>query len=145
MKLLKYRQKKASICGPACMKVVLDYFGIKKEIEELVKELKTTKKEGTDHAKMVQLIKKNKLQFKIKTKSRLAQIKKLLKSHLVVVDYWIPYYQESHYALVKKLDSQRIYLHDTRFGPNHSYKINYFLKNWWDEETKGWLLAIKKR
>lgn len=144
MKLSRYRQKKDYTCGPACMKVVLDYFGIKKEINELVKELKTTKKRGTDNAKMIEVIKKNKLKYVVKANSRLADIERFLKDYLVVVGYFIPYYQESHYAIVKKIDAEKIYFHDTWFGSNHQYKISYFLKNWWDEEEKRWLLAIKK-
>jgi len=144
MKLLRYRQKTDWTCGPACLKVVLHFFGVNKDISELIKELKTTEKTGTDHQRMINLLKKYKLKFIVKKNATLEEIKKSLIDSLVVVDYFIPYYQESHYSIVKKIKGERIYFHDTHFGPNHRYKIDYFLRNWWDEEAKRWLVAIKK-
>lgn len=144
MKLLKYKQKNNWTCGPACLLVVLNYFGIRKDIPDLIKELKTTKKEGTDNANIIKLLKKYELKFIVKENSTLHDLKKYLKNYLVIVGFWIPFYKESHYSIVKKINKQRIYFHDTWFGYNHSYKIDYFLKNWWDEEVRGWLLAIKK-
>jgi predicted double-glycine peptidase len=75
----------------------------------------------------------------------LENLKKYLRNHLVIVSFWIPYYKESHYSIVKKINSERIYLHDTWFGSNHCLKINYFLKNWYDEDCTGWLMAITKQ
>lgn len=144
MRLLKYRQKDSWTCGPAVMKVVLAHFGINKEIEELIGELKTTKKQGTEHKNIEKLLKKYKLKFIQKKNATFEELKSALKDAPVIVDYWVPYHKESHYSLVIKINSQRIYFHDTYFGPNHSYMINYFLKNWEDQEAKGWLLAIKK-
>lgn len=144
MKLLKYRQKTDWTCGPACLKVVLDFFGIKKDVSQLIKELATTEAKGTDHINMIRVLKKYRLPFIVKDKSSFFDLKKYLTDSLVIVDYWIPYHQESHYSIVKKIAAERIFFHDTHFGFNHSYQIDYFLKNWHDEEAERWLLAVKK-
>lgn len=143
MKLLKYKQKDDWTCGPAFLKVVLDYFGIEKDISTLIKELGTTRNDGTDESSIVKLLKKYKLKFIVKENTSLDDLRGYLKDHLVVVCFWVPFYKFSHYSIVKGVDSERIYFHDTWFDPNHSYKIDYFLRNWWDEESKGWMLAIK--
>lgn len=142
-KFLPYRQKNKWTCGPAIVKVILDYFGIKRSLEELIKELGTTK-EGTDNKELLRVLAKYKLNYKVKQNSTLVDIKKYIPNYLVIVGYFIPYYQESHYAIVKKITRDRIYLHDTWFGPNHKLTIKHFLKNWWDEDNRKWLLAIKK-
>lgn len=144
MKLLKYEQKDKWSCGAACLKVALDHFGIKKEIDELIKELKTTKSSGTEHSNIIRLLKKSKLKFEVKKNGTLEDLKRSLKDSLIVVDYWLPYHKESHYSIVKRIGADRIHFHDTYFGPNHSYKIDYFLKNWKDQEGTGWFLSIKR-
>jgi predicted double-glycine peptidase len=143
-KLLIYKQKNNWTCGPACMLVVLDYFGTKKDIGSLLIEMRTTKKEGTHHSDIINLLKTCKLQYLVKRNCSIHDIKKHLCTNLVIVGYWIPYYKESHYSIVKKVNSSRIYFHDTWFGPKHNCTIDYFLRNWWDDEAKGWMIAIKR-
>ncbi len=142
-KLLCVKQGDTWTCGPTVMQIVLDYFGIKKDIRTLIKELHTIRNQGTDNRHFLKLLKKYKLKFRAQNRSNLKVLKKLLSDSLVVVGYWIPYYRESHYALISRISRDRVYLHDTWFGHKHSYKIDYFLKNWWDEESQQWLVAIK--
>ena len=117
--------------------------GVKKDIRGITKELRTTR-EGTGNAHFLRLLKKHNLRYFAKENATVADIKKCLKRHLVVVAYWIPAHKESHYSIVKKINSKRIYFHDTWFGSNHSYSIKYFLKNWRDNEAYRWMLAVKK-
>lgn len=127
MKLLVYKQKTKWTCGPACLKIVLNYFGIKKDESELKKLLGTTKKDGTSQKNFLIFLKKEGIDFIAKKGANFREIKKYLKKgFIVVVSFWIPYYKESHYSIVKKITSKRIYLHDTWFGPNHSYRLNFF-------------------
>ena len=138
-----FKQKNNWTCGPAVARMVLHYFGKRKHLPELVKELRATRN-GTSNAPLLRLLKKHGLKFRVKRRADAPDLKKRLRKHLVVVAYWIPYHRESHYSIVKKMDAKRIYLHDPWFGSNHSYTLNYFLKNWWDEEATRWLLAVKK-
>lgn len=121
----------------------MHYFGKNKSIEELSRELRTTR-DGTSNRDMVRLLKKYGLKFKEKKNSQFSHIKKYLKKNLVLTAYWIPNHKDGHYSIVRKIDRNRIYFHDPWFGGNHSYDLDYFSKNWWDGEARRWLLAIKK-
>ena len=138
-----YKQKNDWTCGPAVARVLLHYYDTRMDIQDVVKELKTTRN-GTNNASLMRLLRRRGLKFRAKQRVRLADIKTCLKNHWVVVAYWIPSQKESHYSIVKKITAKRIYFHDTWFGSSHSYDLNYFLKNWWDQEATRWLLAVRK-
>lgn len=138
-----YKQKNGWTCGPAVARIILHSSGTKKSVKEIIKELRTTR-QGTSNARLIRLFKKHGLRFRIKENASISDIKKCLPNNRIIVAYWIPTHKESHYSIVKKINSKRIYFHDTWFGANHSYTIDYFLKNWWDNEAFRWLLAVKK-
>lgn len=138
-----YKQINDWSCGPAVARIVLHYFGQKKTFRELTRELRITRA-GTKNAQIIKLFKKNDIDFIEKKDSKLGDIKRYLRNNIVIVAYYIPRNKESHYAIVKKINSRRIYFHDTWFGSSHSYTLNYFYKNWWDSEAKKWILAVKK-
>lgn len=139
-----YKQKNNWTCGPAVARVILHHFGEHKSIVELSRILRTTRG-GTANRDMTRLFKKYGLKPRAKKNSRLSDIKRYLRRHLVMTAYWIPHHKDSHYSIVKKIDRRRIYFHDPWFGTNHSYDLGYFNKNWWDGEAKRWILAIRKR
>lgn len=124
-------------------RLILHSFGQKKTFPEIIKEAKTTKA-GTSNKDLKRVLKKHGIKFKEKQKARLTDLKRQIKTHWLLVAYWIPRHKEAHYSLVKKIDAKRIYFHDTWFGANHSYTHRHFLKNWWDGEAKQWLLTVKR-
>lgn len=146
MRLLSYdyKQKNDWTCGPAVARILLRYYDTAMGIEEIVKKLQATARRGTGNVNLLRLLRKNGVVFRVRENAAPKDIKKYLKNHWVVVAYWIPSHKESHYSIVKKITTKRIYFHDTWFGTNHSYSLDYFLKNWWDEEAIRWLLAVNK-
>ena len=145
MELLRYtyKQKNDWSCGPAVARVILDYYGTKQTISSLIKQLKTTRA-GTENRHIINLFKRNCLRFVTRENSSLKELRKYTKNYLIIVAYRIPASGESHYSIVKKIDSKRVYFHDTWFGSNHSYTLKYFLKNWHDDEATRWFMAVKK-
>ncbi|MBI2669564.1 MAG: hypothetical protein HYX20_00205 [Candidatus Yanofskybacteria bacterium] len=139
-----YKQKNDWTCGPAVARILLHYYDTKMDIRKIVKELRATPRRGTGNVNLLRLLGKNGIKFRVKEHAAAKDLKKYLKNHWVVVAYWIPTHKESHYSIIKKITSKRIYFHDTWFGTNHSYALKYFVKNWWDEEAVRWLLAVKK-
>lgn len=138
-----YKQKNDWTCGPAVARLLLHYYNAGMNFVDIVKALRTTRA-GTGNMRLLHLLSKKRVPFRVKERADLSNIRRYLKNHWVVVAYWIPSHRESHYSIVKKINAKRIFFHDTWFGTNHSYDINYFLKNWWDEEATRWLLAVKK-
>ena len=53
MKIQYPKQQKFNTCGPACLRMVLEAFGIVKSEKELVKVLKTNMLHGTLHKNLV--------------------------------------------------------------------------------------------
>ena len=138
-----YKQPNYWTCGPAVARLILHSYGKKKTVNEIAKEAKTTKS-GTSNSGMKRVLKKHGIKFKEKQNACLSDLKGKVKTHWLLVAYWIPIHKEAHYSIVKKIDSKRIYFHDTWYGARHSYSHRYFLKNWWDGEAKRWLLKVKK-
>ncbi|MDP3731162.1 MAG: cysteine peptidase family C39 domain-containing protein [bacterium] len=138
-----YKQPNYWTCGPAVARLILHSFGKKKPLHEIIKDAKTTKA-GTSNSGLKRVLKKHGVKFQEKRNADLADIKSKIKTHWLLVAYWIPIHKEAHYSIIKKIDSKRIYFHDTWFGSKHSYSQKYFLKNWWDGEAKKWLLTIRK-
>ncbi len=145
MELLRYTYKQTNdwTCGPAIARVILHYFGVKPSISDLIKQLRTTRA-GTENRYIISLFKRNNIKFFHKKNSSISEIRRYLKNYWIIVAYWIPVHNEAHYSIIKKMNSKRIYFHDTWFGLNHSYTLNYFLKNWHDDETARWFMAVKK-
>lgn len=139
-----FKQKNAWSCGPAVMRLVLHwYFSRPKTVRELVRELKISPA-GTSDSQMVSALRRHRIPFKIKKRAVLGDVKKYLPTHLVVIAYWIPAHKEAHYSIIRRLDKERIYLHDTWFGSRHSYSLPYFTRQCWREREYRWLLLISK-
>ena len=143
MKLATYmfKQKNDWTCGPAVARIILKYRGIKAELGHIIKELGTTR-EGTENRALMRLMKKKGINCVQKQNATLVELKKHSKNKIVVVAYWIPRSKVSHYSIVKRVAKKRIYFHDTWYGSRHSYSIDYFLKNWFDDEAFRWMLVV---
>lgn len=145
MELLRYAYKQPNdwTCGPAVLRTVLHALGIQTDISELVRELKTTRS-GTRHSDLIRYLNRNSYDFRIRQASTVPILKRYLRNHWVIVAYWIPRSKEFHYSIVKQIKKSRVYFHDTWYGTGHSYSVTYFSRNWFDDESKRWMLAIKK-
>src|SRR3989344_4380173 len=115
-----YKQPNYWTCGPAVARLILHSYGKKKTVNEIAKEAKTTKS-GTSNSGMKRVLKKHGIKFKEKQNACLSDLKGKVKTHWLLVAYWIPIHKEAHYSIVKKIDSKRIYFHDTWYGARHSY------------------------
>lgn len=138
-----FKQKNDWTCGPAVARIVLDYYGLEQELSDLVRRLNTTRA-GTSNRDLRRLLRWYDISYREFQDSTLTKLKKYVRSHLVIVAYWIPRHSVAHYSIVTRISKGRIYFHDTWYGSTHSYTLKYFEKNWWDPEATRWLMAIKK-
>lgn len=138
-----YKQPNGWTCGPAIARLILNCYGENLTISDLTKKLRTNRS-GTSHYNILKLLEKKNLRFFVRENSSISDISKYIKTHRIVVAYYIPRNREYHYSIVKTINSKRICFHDTWFGSSHSYSLNYFYKNWRDDEAIRWMLAIKK-
>ena len=137
-----FKQKNDWTCGPAVARIFLHSRGKQIGLKEIIRALRTTR-EGTSNANLVRFIRRHSLYYIEKQKATLRDLKSQSKNKIVIVSYWIPRSKVHHYSIVKKVGKRRIYFHDTWYGSKHNYSVDYFLKNWRDEEAVRWMLAVK--
>ena len=133
------------MCGPATMKMVLDYYGIHKTEKELAKLMHHTNELGTTNKDVERVAKKFGLRTVIKRKASFNDIGKWLSHKVPIIVDWFtrgrPDYGESeiadgHYSVVVGLDNQYIYLQDPEIGKIRKLKRDDFLKVWFDFRGK---------
>ncbi len=102
-------------CGPACLKMVLDYYGIKKTESEISKICKTNN-EGTLGENIVKAAQKFGLKAIIKDNSSPQDIRNfVLKKKIPVIFHWFSEYVD-HYSIIVDIDSENYYYIDPDFG-----------------------------
>lgn len=131
----------ASMCGPASLKIVLDYYGLEKSEKELAKLCQHDKTLGVDDKKIKKLAERLGLKVKIKNNSNFKDIEKWLDKKVPVIVNWFTKgrqdYSESevadgHYSVVTGLDEKHIYLQDPEIGKIRKLKRDDFMRVWFD-------------
>ena len=131
----------ASMCGPATLKILLDYYGIKKSEKELARMSGWNKTLGIDDQAMKKTAEKLGFKVKIKNNSKYSDLQKWLEKGIPVIVNWFTRgrndYPESetadgHYSVVMGLDDKFIYLQDPEIGRIRKIKKYDFMRVWFD-------------
>lgn len=130
----------ASMCGPASLKIVLNYYGVDKSEEELAKLTNATES-GTEDASIVRAAESLGFKAVIKNGSSFSDIEEWLDKKVPVIVNWFTRgrsdYPDSevadgHYSVVAGLDAEYIYLQDPEIGGLRTLKGEDFMKVWFD-------------
>ncbi len=130
-----------SYCGPATLKMVLDYYDVQKTEEELAALLHVDTEIGTSDQEIKQVAEQLGFQVEIKNFSSFEDIQKWLdKKTPVIVDWFTKgrsdYEEDSvadgHYSVVVGLDDQYIYLQDPEVGRLRKISRDDFMSVWFD-------------
>jgi predicted double-glycine peptidase len=131
----------AGMCGPASLKMVLSYYGVKKTEEELVRLCGTDTNLGTTDLGMKQAAESLGFKVKIKNESTFEYIKEWLDRKVPVIVDWFTKgrsdYSDSevadgHLSVVVGLDDEYIYLQDPEIGAMRKIERKDFTKVWFD-------------
>lgn len=131
----------ADMCGPASLKIVLDYYGINKTEKELAKLTHSVPGLGVDDRSISKVAKSLGFDVEIKNESDFEDIKKWLKKGVPVIVDWFTRgrqdYNDSevadgHYSVVIGLDDEYIYLQDPETGGERKISRENFIKVWFD-------------
>lgn len=149
MKIPYYKQLTPYTCGPACLRMAFEYFGIKKSERQIMNMLQTNRVKGTWGRMFPKVSEKYRFSYFMKRQSSIEDIKIRVKlGYVIILGYYYKKDREYHYAIFKKIKNGRIYLYDPWAGPNHSYSISYFNKIWKmatkHGEERGWIFGLKK-
>lgn len=131
----------AGLCGPASLKIVLDYFGVNKSEEDLARLAGTTERLGTDAEGLTKAAEELNFRVSVKNDCSFSDIEEwLAKGVPPIVDWFTRGRQDysdsdiadGHYSVVCGLDNTYIYLQDPEIGGIRKIKRDDFLKVWFD-------------
>ena len=149
MEIPYFKQETEWTCGPAVMRMILASFGIQKTEEELAMQLETNTEKGTWYGNLLKLAEIYGFRYLSDINGTLSDLKNLTKEGFkVIVCYYCPEEDTDHYAVVKGIDSDFIYLLDPWYGPDYSVSLSEFINMWKNDpkysDVKGWYAALKK-
>jgi predicted double-glycine peptidase len=135
----------ADMCGPASLKIVLEYYGINKSEDELAELCKFKRGLGVDDKGIKIAAEKLGLKAVTKNNSNFKDIEKWLKKGVPVIvdwftrgrtDYGDSSVADGHYSVAMGLDDDFIYLQDPELGTMRKIERNNFMKVWFDFKGK---------
>jgi len=141
----------ADMCGPASLKIVLNYNGVDKSEEELAKMAGHKKGLGIDDKGIKTVAEKFGFKVKIKNGSSFKDIESWLKKDIPIIvnwftrgrtDYGDSSTADGHYSVIMGLDDEFIYLQDPELGVMRKIARNDFMRVWFD--FKGEYLKPKE-
>lgn len=131
----------AGMCGPASIKIVLNYYGIEASEQELAQLAGTNPDTGTDDQGLKRAVEHFGLNVEIHNESSFQDIAHWLDKGVPVIVDWFTRgrqdYTESdvadgHYSVVAGLDDEYIYLQDPEIGKIRKIEKEDFMSVWFD-------------
>lgn len=144
-----HKQERIYTCGPAVMRMVLEACGIKKSEKKLIKLLHTNTIVGTRRSAFPKAAEKYGLNYHVLRYASLDDLRHYFrKRYVIIVGYLYVQEKIGHFAIVKKITKDTMYLYDPWFGPQHKLSSSYFQKLWSSSQRyvneKRWFIAVKK-
>ena len=133
------------MCGPASLKMILEYYGVKKSEEELSLLCDSSPELGTSAEKIKSAVESLGFKAEIKTESSFEDIQSWLTKKVPVIVDWFTRggdnYNDSdiadgHYSVVVGLDEKFIYLQDPEVARVRTINREDFLTVWFDFKEK---------
>lgn len=125
-----FRQR-PGFCGPASLKMVLSYFGVEKNENDLAKLSGCSKAEGVGAKGIVKAAKSLSFRAFVRDFSGVEDIKGFVKKGIPVIVDWFSA-DEGHYSVVTGIDQRKIYLQDPELGRLRVMKLDEFKRVWFD-------------
>lgn len=129
----------AGFCGPAALKIVLDYLQLDLSEKELARLCQTTSKKGTDPNKMVTAARTLGLRAFQKEGMTVGEVKRYIKSGTpVIANFQLkPPKGEGHYAVLIGYSRNTFVLSDPQENQGYrEVKIGDFMRMWYELEDR---------
>ncbi len=135
IKLKPFRQT-AGFCGPASLKMVLDYYGVLVTEADLVKAAGASKKEGASKEGLIKAAKCFGFEVFSKEKSNLGDLRRFIKRGVPVIVDWFSG-DEGHYSVAVDIDQKNIVLMDPELKGKRKMPLETFQRLWFDFSGKS--------
>lgn len=133
---LKLVKQKKGFCGPASLKIVMDFYGIEKSQDEWARLIGATKKSGCTPKQIISGLKNLKLNYIHKINSSIEELNDLIKNKTPPIIYWEPVKGYGHYSVLAGIDSKNVYIADSRKLKFIKMSLSEFMEKWHDEFGK---------
>ena len=129
---IKPFMQKSGYCGPASLKMILNFYGLNKTEKELAKLTGASKSKGVGAEGILKAAKKLGFKGFYKDFSSFDDIKKYVinKKIPVIVDWFSK--DEGHYSVVVNIGKENIYMQDPELGFIRAMKLSRFKRVWFD-------------
>lgn len=129
---MKPFRERVGFCGPATVKMVLEYYGVQKTERELGILMHSNEDLGTESEQMATVARELGLDARIQDESSFHDLEKLvLQEHIPVIVNWFSE-DDGHYSVVVDLDSENIYMQDPEVGYLRAMRRSHFYRIWFD-------------
>ena len=134
-------------CGPTCLEMLFDFYGIPYESESIEVLCETSPRQGTDHHKLIETAEQFGVKVEAKENASLEDIVVALESgHPVIVNYFNCKSNVGHFGVVKGIDeaSGALILADPKNGDDYTLTFDHFQKHWHSQAktTHAWMMYI---
>ena len=128
-------------CGPASLKMILSYYNLEKDEEEIAKKCKRNPNLGTDDKAIKETAESYGFTVEIKNEASFEDIQKWLDKKVPVIVNWFTRgrsdYNNSevpdgHYSVVVGLNKEHIFLQDPEIGELRTLNRDDFMSVWFD-------------
>jgi ABC-type bacteriocin/lantibiotic exporter with double-glycine peptidase domain len=143
-----------SFCGPACLKMILHYYGTEASEEEIGAIAKTTFADGTTNENLLLTAQHYGLDGTWQQEGSLAGLRAYIEKNTPVIVEWFST-NEAHYSIVVGADEDQIVLLDPEHGERASFSHIEFMAVWFSfsgpyiQDTSGvrlrWMLPLTKK
>lgn len=125
-------RQKPGECGPVSLEMVLRYFGLEADNDELVNITGCTPDKGIPAKMIIKAARKFGMKAIIKDNSNFEDIRNWVinKKVPVIVDWFSD--DDGHYAVVVDINKNNIYLQDPELGHIRAMKLDHFYRIWFD-------------
>ena len=131
LKLKPYRREIKYYCGPASLKIVLDYYGVSVSEKEIARIAGATTKEGASAKGLVKAAEYFGLTAFTKEDCSIDDLRHYLDKKIPVIVDWF-WEDDGHYGVVIGIDKKNIIFRDPSFLKTKKMPLEMFLKVWFD-------------
>lgn len=133
VKLLSVKpfQETAGWCGPASLKMVLAYYGVRKSERALARLSSATRSQGVEAPRLAKAARRLGFNALIKDRATLSDIKKFINKGIPVIVDWFSN-DDGHYSVVVGVTPRTICLQDPEIRGVRKMDIKTFKRVWFD-------------